>query len=90
MAKKWRNKGEEYIGLCAKTKTFVKAKEVGPLCRYGCFVKGRYKLDEIFNDFWKIEDYALKNSYFNTLMKTIHVQKSRVKDRLFRILRTVE
>ena len=44
----WRNKGEEYIGLSAKTKTFVKAKEVGPLCRYGCFEKGRHKLHEIF------------------------------------------
>ena len=90
MAKKWRNKGEEYIGLSAKTKIFVKAKEMGPLCRHGCFENGRYKLDEIFNEFWKIEDYALENSYFNTLMKSIDVQKSHVKDRLLRILLTVE
>ena len=60
VAKKYKNKGEEYIGLSTKTKTFVKAKEVGPLCRYGCFEKGRCKLDEIFNEFWKIEDYALE------------------------------
>ena len=53
---------------------------MGPLCRYGCFEKvGRHKLYEIFNEFWKIEDYALETlfQYINENYRRAKITRKR-------------
>uniref|UniRef100_A0A6P7F869 Uncharacterized protein LOC114325933 n=1 Tax=Diabrotica virgifera virgifera TaxID=50390 RepID=A0A6P7F869_DIAVI len=84
-----RNSGEEYSTI--KNRKLVPKRTVGSPCSCGCFEKvGLEKISIIFKNFWELSEYNLQNAYLSKRVKSVSVNRCRIKNRPSRKLRSIE
>ena len=89
VAKKKRNLGQAYESG-EPSGGHVAARTIGLPCRCGCFEKvGRENVQQVFSEFWALGDFNLQNEYLASVIKSIDVARSRVKERPSRRKRSV-
>ena len=88
VAKRARNKGEEYKPL--RGNVLVPGRTVGPLCKCGCMANiGRDNIKEIFDNFWHIGNFDHQNAYLSKLVSSSDIKQSRVVDKPSRKKRNI-
>lgn len=70
-----RNTGQEYVNTAGRV---VPARKIGPACSDGCFNKIAESVrKEVHQDFWKIGNFALQNSFIQKHASKMPVKRHR-------------
>ena len=86
IVKRKRNSGEGNANRVSKKD--VPDRAIGEKCNCFCFDKvGIEKIQKIFDNFWKIEDFNKQNKYISELVGQNDIKRSRVQGRSSRVSR---
>ena len=89
VAKKKRNLGLAYESG-EPSGGHVVARTIGLPCRCGCFDKvGHENVQQVFREFWALGDFNMQNEYLASVIQSVDVARSRVKERPSRRKRSV-